>query len=254
MSASPPEPSPGEFDPRAYLIQNYSSLDYDSNEAFLHFLVASYGRLGPNAVLLEFGGGPALCSPLAAAHVREIHFCDYLESNLREVRRWLESRPDAFNWEPFIRRILEIELSRSVAVRELEERAALLRSKLKVVGRCDATKLPPLDRAPERRYDAVAAHFVINAAASSSELLDHGLANICSLLEPGGMLILTSSINRSDYRVGRQRFPLLRLEPEDLLAGLSRLGFARSDIEAVLVPSRAYGSPDGYIFIRAGGS
>jgi hypothetical protein len=245
------QPSYDSFDPRQYLRQNYSTVEYNGNEPFLQFLVAAYRGVGPNAVLLEFGGGPALCSPLAAAHLREIHFCDYLEANLHEVRLWMEGRAEAFDWTAFARRILEIESGRAVDDAEVFQRCATLRSKLKLAGRCDARAGPPLVQHPNRHYDVVSANFVINAATPSRDLLDSNLANICSMLEPGGTLVLTSSVNRPSYRVGRQQFGLVPLGPDDLTGSLRRIGFPEKELAVSFAPSDEYGRTENYIFIRA---
>jgi hypothetical protein len=192
-----------------------------------------------------------LCSPVAAARAREIHFCDYLEANLNEIREWLRRGDGAFEWRPFIRRILEIEAGRTVDEQAVLARAEAVRSKLRIVGRCDATAAPPLTGHPVRLYDAVSAQFVINAAARSRQDVPGGLANMCSLLRPGGLLVLTSSYGRSRYSVGGRVFGLVRITPDDLIGALNELGFSGSERQTHFVSSTAYGELDGYVFVRA---
>jgi hypothetical protein len=241
------------FDARAYLRLNYSDPDYNGNPAFLAFLVAAYRAVGPDALVLELGGGPALCSPLAAApHARAIDFCDLVKANLAEVRAWLEDRPEAFDWTPFIARILELESASPTSPAAVAERAALLRSKLRVVGRCDARRNPPLLDDSGLRYDVVSANFMINAVVASPDELVPCLANVCAPLAPTGTLLLTSSVDRPAYPVGRQTFPLARLQPEELVAALEQLGFPPADLDVTIVPTDEFGPTERYVFIRAG--
>ena len=77
------------FDPTAYLEEYYADLGAE-NLALLRFLEEAYRDLPSNCVLLDFGGGPTIYPLIAAAsRVEEIHFTDYLDSNLEEVRKWL---------------------------------------------------------------------------------------------------------------------------------------------------------------------
>ena len=57
--------------------------------------------------LLELGGGPTLYQLFSLAEVvDEIHFTDYVDDNLHEVRKWLEKERGAFNWRPYAKAAL----------------------------------------------------------------------------------------------------------------------------------------------------
>jgi len=97
------------FDPKAYLRDYYSHVGLE-NLALWRFLVRVFSDLPRGGRLLEFGGGPTLYSLIPAANsVDEIHFCDYSETNLQEVRGWLQGDADAFDWTHFVCATLELE-------------------------------------------------------------------------------------------------------------------------------------------------
>ena len=99
------------FDPRVYLREYYMTIDYE-NDQLLRFFSECYRDINPRSTLLVFGSGPTLYSLITAAtKVDTIHVCDRLDSNLHEIQLWKRGDEEAFNWEPFIQRALELEVN-----------------------------------------------------------------------------------------------------------------------------------------------
>src|SRR5262245_17505565 len=119
-----------EFDPTAYLKEYYADLGAE-NRALLHFFVEAYQDIPPDSVLLDFGGGPTIYPLIAAAtKVKEVHFSDYLEANLHEVRKWLRGDASAFDWHAFIRATLELEKGSVCSASEIAQREAEIRKRV----------------------------------------------------------------------------------------------------------------------------
>src|SRR5260370_7083294 len=111
------------FDPRGYLQEYYTVIDFE-NDQLLRFFSACYRDINPRSTLLEFGSGPTLYSLItAAAKVETIHVSDRLEGNLHEIELWKRVDEEAFDWEPFIQRALELEGKSRVTREDIRRKA-----------------------------------------------------------------------------------------------------------------------------------
>ena len=240
------------FDPKEYLREYYSMIDFE-NDRLLEFFYSCYQDMKPQATLLEFGIGPTLYSLITAAtKVNTIHVCDRLTANLHETQLWQKDAPAAFNWEPFIRRVLEIEGIHMVTQEDIQKRATLLRRKLAHFYFCDAFSQPPLPRNPGAKYDIVQVNFVPESITSSLDKWETALCNIISLLKPSSTFILTTLKNAAYYHLHLKRFPAISIDETLLISTLIKYGFKKSDITmesiSANLPYRGY---DGMIFVKA---
>lgn len=245
------EPSFDTFDPRGYLNEYYSSIDFENN-ALLKFYVDCYKNMSPTTTLLEFGGGPTIYASIAAApKVKEIHFCDCVNANLEEVKLWKNTSTNAFNWNLFIQRVLEHEGIKHITLQQIENRAELLRKKLTTFLYCDAFQKQPLGYKSDKLYDIVQTNFVAESVTTSKKEWRNILKNITSLIKPGGTLILSAIKNSSYYHIDKKRFPAVSVNEEDLVKTLKRLGFDKLEIVRTIDANKPYRGYDGFIFIKA---
>jgi NNMT/PNMT/TEMT family len=234
------------FDPRGYLREYYLTIDAE-NDQLLRFFSACYKNINPRSTLLEFGSGPTLYSLItAAANVDIIHVSDRLTSNLHEIQLWKRGDEKAFNWEPFIRRALELEGKSRVTREDLRRRAELLRSKLTAFCTCDAFSRPPLQGTNIDKYDIVQVNFVPESITSSLVEWKRAMHNIISLLKPQGTLILTALKNAVYYQLQEKKFPAVSIDETVLTQTLRNLGFGEAHILLQTVqanlPYRGYSS------------
>ncbi len=215
-----------DFSPRDYLEEYFSEID-EEIEALLRFFAAAFSCQRKESVVLEFGGGPTIYSLITAARdAKEIHFCDYDPSNLDELELWLKGCDSGFNWEPFIRAALSIEGTCSED--SVKERVALLRRTIHIIGKCDALQSPALrDGIGYPTYDIVSCNFVTEAASANMEEWARSMANVASLVAPGGRLILTLLADSSCYHVKDHRCPLVSINQNQVVALLNELEFAQ---------------------------
>lgn len=231
------------FDPVAYLDEYYGDIGSE-NLALLRFLAETYSQLPPGGTLLDFGGGPTIYPLISAApHFDEIHFSDYLEANLEQVRRWIAADPLAFDWDGFIRKALELERGAPCSDLEVARRAQGIRQRVTRVTRCDASRTPPVPGAP-RRYDVVLTNFCAESATTDMEQWRSYMSNIVSMLKPGGFLVMSALKGATRYAVGSRLFPAVDISEDDLVQLFEETGFVRKGIEVRSVaadrPSREY--------------
>ncbi|MBC7234391.1 MAG: methyltransferase domain-containing protein [Chloroflexi bacterium] len=238
------------FDPRSYLQEYYADVGPE-NLALLRFLVRAFRQIPPDSLTLDFGGGPTLYASLVAAgRVREIHLADYSPANLKQVRLWLGQASEAFDWTPFVRAILELEglapTLQAVANREAQTRRAIT-----CVMPCDAKAAHPLGEGSPL-YDVVMTNFCLEAAAQNKEEWQRCLANVVSLLRPGGYLLLSAIKGACAYHVGSATFGAVPLDEDDLRETLMACGLAADTIAIESVPAdRSERIYTGLMFVSA---
>lgn len=258
MSPKAIEPDFTSFDPKDYLKDYYSKIGSE-NHGLLEFLVKAYRDIEENSVMLEFGGGPTIYPLIPAApKVREIHFADYLEGNLEEVRMWKEESTAAFEWRRFFRKTLSLEGLKRVGKMQVKRRKDLVREKLTKLLKCDAFQTHPLGISYYHHYDIVNVNFVAESITSSKEVWKKIIRNICSLLKRNGVLVMSAIKEAEHYRVGKKLFPAVGISEEDLIEVLAPLGFEETSFVLSSIPAevtneelKGYSGYKGIIFLKA---
>lgn len=213
------------FHPKEYLA-DYSQLD-DEVKFTIRFMVRALRGLPPNLLALEFGGGPVLYSVATQVpYAREIHFCDLLPANLNEVRSWLNNEPDAHDWTPYFKLVLEEE-GRPANSTTIRLRAAAIRRKVTCLKICDALAESPLGSAAPR-YDLVVANSCTDVAAATLPEWLQIMRNISHLVQPGGWLLVSvttgATTNTFVTSPDQRSFPCVDLSDEDFYRGFLAAG------------------------------
>jgi hypothetical protein len=232
-----------QFDPAAYLDEYYGDIGSE-NLALLRFLAETYRGLPKGGRLLDFGGGPTIYPLISAVNrVDEIHFSDFLDTNLEEVRRWISADPTAFDWDAFIRKAIELETGAPCCDAEVERRAGEIRERVTRLMRCDASRTPPID-CSSGLYDIVLTNFCAESATSDRQQWLAYATNIVSMVKPGGFLVMTALKGATRYSVGSQSFPAVDITEQDLVKLFEENEFSGKSIEIRTIaadrPTRDY--------------
>jgi hypothetical protein len=226
-----------EWDPKEYLRQYYSTAYIpDDSQAAIRFLieqlsnnVARYRRA------LDFGCGPTLYSAISMVpHVQELHLADYLPTNLREIRRWLNDEPDAHDWDVYFRGILELESANASTVEQIAARKAELRRKVTALFEGNIRRPHPLDQL--RIYDLVVSFFCIEAVSVDRKEWELFLGYLSSMVAPGGTMVLAAVRRCNGYQVLGRKFPATCVDENDFARVLPHIGFSKSGMVIRAVP------------------
>lgn len=247
-----------EFDPKSYLEEYYSKIGSE-NHGLLDFFVHAYDEVSPNSVMLEFGGGPTVYPLISASQkVKEIHFADYIDLNLREVQLWQSADLEAFDWSRFFKKALKLEGVGRLTKRQIDGRMQLVRQKMVRFMHCNAFRKDPIDKRFRGYYDVINTNFVTESVTSSPKTWERLLANVCSLLKEDGLLVMTAIKDAQYYRIGDKIFPAVKINEEDMVRVLTKLGFQKSDISVYSIPAevvdeelKGYTGYKGIIFLKA---
>ena len=214
-----------DFEPSEYLSRFYKEPDPEDRFT-IKFMVESLRNMSPKLHILELGGGPTLfVVATIAPYAKEIHFCDYAETNLNEVKLWLNNNPKAFNWHPYIKMVLEEE-NTTVTPQTIEERAVMMRKKVTRLMVCDAAANEPLGQCVDKPYDLIIAQASTDAAVKTVpewQAVIHNIAH--KLIRPGGWLLISVITGTKGYIVGDTCFEVPPLTNTDIYNGYIAAGF-----------------------------
>ena len=213
------------FNPGVYLTEYYSEIQQEDYHHLL-CLAKAYASVTGDVTLLEIGGGPTLYQLMSAAvKVREIHFSDYLESNLEEVKRWIDRSSDAFDWN----RVTTVALLAEgiiPTVEAIEAREEMLRNKITKLIRCDAFQKYPISSDKSVvKYDIVSVHFVAESITDNCDEWKQVFTNICSCVKSGGKLVMATMKHCTTWQNGLQEFKATCVTEQDIVELLIENGF-----------------------------
>lgn len=239
------------FDPISYLDEyfNYPSSSYGGvgveNEQFLQFFsAAAHDNDLNNCLLLDFGSGPTIYSIISLGQsAREIHMSDYLQQNLEQVRRWQQSSSEAFDWDPYLQRSLQIQsalddnssidesLNLPISDEQVQQLAALLRNKITVIKQGNARNSDPTGPEGKALYDVVVSSFCLEGVAKDLAEWHDLLGNLVSTIKPGGLLVFATQIEADSYRIGEGYGTIVNLSKNDIVNALLVRNFLLETIQ-----------------------
>lgn len=225
---APPADPFDAWRPREYLADYYARVDEDEAHtlAFLAQQLRRRGRVAPRA--LAFGVGPTVHHLLALAPWADaIDAADYLDGNLREVRRWLRDEPGAHDWSPFAAQVLACEVAPRSDAAAVRAREALVRRRVARLLRCDASRDPAIVAAQPGAagYDLVMSCYCAESATADRRVWRRYMRHILALLRPGGLLLMAALRRCRGYTVRGQVFPAAGIDEGDIAGLLDDLAF-----------------------------
>jgi hypothetical protein len=230
-----------EWAPDEYLAEYCARVDEDEKRT-LRFLLREVSKFEGRPVALEFGIGPTVHHLLPLApHVSEIHVADYLQANLDEVRRWQDARPGAHDWQSFTEFVLALEGTPAPSRASIARREALTRGRITryLVG--DVRVEDPLGPGRRGRYELLLSFYCVDSAVPDRATWQRCMANLLSLLGPGGLFVTAALRRCRRYPVGTRYFPSANIDEHDFAGLFAAQGFDMQSvtIEVDSVPSQA---------------
>ena len=219
-----------KFDPHEYL-KFYTEVSpvHKFPLKVIHDMFQSYGTAPAGLKVLEFGSGPVpiyQCStPL---HASEVVFAEYTERNRKVLQKWLDKDPDAFDFTPFFKYVVQDLEGKGED--EVIKRQDELRALVKGVIPCDILSDPILTvPGYEGPYDVITSSFCLPGSVGSLEGFDEAIKKLTAYLRPGGVLLLNDAEGPSDkdrfYYVGNEKFPSIKITADFLRSVLENNGY-----------------------------
>ena len=213
-----------KFDPRSFL-KRYDVVRDGQAEHILRCFHEAFQTVPDNVKVLDYGAGPSLIPSIAAASkASEIVLAEYVESNRKVLREWLDGDPAAYDWTPHFNYVvgdLEGKGEEEVAVRQEK-----VRNTVKAVVHCDFTQDPIIESSYNVSYDVVASSLVLVSASETYEQFVEFMCHLGKLVKTGGSLLLYSVKDFAhQYTVGNYTFESLHVTIEEVESAMNIAGF-----------------------------
>ena len=203
------------FSTRNYLQMYYSEVDEDICQYFRGKVFKDFFQKysckwnKSSAKLLDFSGGAVICNYISAApYVAEIVHSAYTEEERRELELWVSDSDGAHNWNPYIQHAVSV-IEGQEGENAWKERAALLRSKIKVVS-CNVHDEHPIGlNKEESRFSIICTSLALEAACKTYAEFKSGVQKLVKLLRLGGYIIIFFVEDETFYYEGEKKFAVL---------------------------------------------
>jgi len=203
-----------------------SSIISPSTPRYFHNFYQQYHKEWDNstAVLLEVGGGPCIYSYVSAVpYVAKIIHSDYVKANLDEVSMWKNKDPDAFDWSPYFKHVVQ-KLEGKTSPDAVPEREDKLRGLLHVVP-CDikADVIAPDVKLP---VDILSSSFCLGSSYDTLEEYKVGLKKVYDMIAPNGFFVSQTSLQLTWFKHGDKIYQAaFSLSLEDVKQHYTETGF-----------------------------
>lgn len=235
-----------------YMETFYSGLPpTDDERQVMQFLTRESSVLEGQPPMLEVGCGPTIHHILPfVPHVSAIHMADYLPENIREVSRWQQRAPEAYDWQHYSRLATELR-HRDATAANVEALETAARSKICRLLHCDLKQ--PLILGRPASYPVVGAFYCTEEVGIAMPRWESVMANLCRVVAPGGYLFLCCLRDTDFYLVGDTRYPCARITETDLQRVLPTFGFdmASAVVEAVTIETQHDTGVTGVVLVAA---
>lgn len=225
------------FDPQNYINYYYPDLSLknsnksikNENNYILKFyaknVLTAIKKISGSKRLLEVGGGPTIHQFISlSTEVDSIFFSDISKKNISYIKKWQKTRKPS--WDSYINKSICFEKSRKPRKNEIESRIYVIKRKLKKFYTYDVIKNFWGKNKPKiQLFDIVSSNFCIESITPSLKTWFTSLENLTNLVCPGGYLIITSLKNAQGYKVGKNKFPAVKVTEKALKDALTKLGF-----------------------------
>ncbi len=233
-----------------YLTEYYGSVMEDERHT-LEFLIESLELIPDVSRAIDVGCGPCVhhAFPLVR-RAREIHLADFVPNNRAEIERWLKREPRAHDWRTFAVEILRLE-GRDASDASAAQLQAETRRRVTAVMPADVRRADPVGAAHRGSYPLVTSHYCVEAISTDKDVFRANLANVASLVAPGGTLVISVCGAANFYKVAERTFPCSGIRGDDLAEALESAGFHDLDLRVRSTPSHASQGYSSVAFARA---
>ncbi|XP_066302073.1 nicotinamide N-methyltransferase-like [Branchiostoma lanceolatum] len=182
--------------------------------------------------LIDVGSGSTLYQVISASmFFSEIVCSDYSQAARAEIEKWLKKDKGAFDWTSYFQYFIELEGSSE----KIEDREQKLRQAINAVVHCDVLQPNPTHPLTFDPFDVMVSAYCLEVASPDREAYVKAVANISTLLKPGGTIVFESYIGATFAVIGGAKAKILPVEVDFVVQTFKDAGF--SDIKTVYYPS-----------------
>ncbi|XP_073513322.1 nicotinamide N-methyltransferase-like [Phyllobates terribilis] len=180
--------------------------------------------------LLDMSAEGALFQLFSASNVfKEMYVMNFIDSNNRHFKRWLEKEEGATDWSFVSKRVCQLEGN----VDGWQEKEEQLRKAIVEVIKCDISA-GSVDSIVLPEVDCVTTAYLFNVICQTKEDIVKNLKTLTSCLKIGGYLVFLIALNMSFFRVGPHKFFALTVDDKSVKESVTKAGFVIEKEEVIL--------------------
>ncbi|XP_078496051.1 nicotinamide N-methyltransferase-like [Lissotriton helveticus] len=205
------------FNPRkvleTYFIQDSDFFDDTITQVFTKFLnFSSSGDVKGNSLIaLCFGPFAYYTLPLCD-NFNEITFACADDKSIQEMQKWLKNEPDTMDYSHAMKMICELQATGETWT----EKEPVLKRKFKKILKYDVMSSNPLSPVTHPQADCLLLAHCVEHFVQDKKCYCEALKNVCTLVKPGGTLIMVTKFYATFFMCGDFKIPVFCLD-EDIL-------------------------------------
>ncbi|XP_066429046.1 nicotinamide N-methyltransferase-like [Eleutherodactylus coqui] len=154
---------------------------------------------------IDCSAGPIFYHLLPMSDVQEITVLKLNDASLKEIKKWRNKEPDAFDWTHATETLQELKGKSD----ELEDEEEKLRGKIGKILKWDPSEGSPADALSLPKADIVTNIMILESISKDEDEFRCNLRKMCDVMNPRGYLLSYSPCNASYLNVGEDKFHLL---------------------------------------------
>ncbi|XP_056397755.1 indolethylamine N-methyltransferase-like [Hyla sarda] len=216
------------FDPRQQLEDYFSgkeemAFSFDALKFPIENLIKTFteGHIKGD-VMIDFCTGPLVHHLYAASNFfKHIIVLKFTDRCIMELKRWLDSRTGAFDWEHAAK--LHVELGGSSE--NFQDKDLKVRSAIQHVMKCNFEKENVTDPIVLPPADCIITAWLLGIISKDHDDYRRYLRKLSGLLKPGGHLIICGCLGTTYYLVGKDKFRAFPYDEDFIRKALAGEGF-----------------------------
>ncbi|XP_069804232.1 nicotinamide N-methyltransferase-like [Dendropsophus ebraccatus] len=220
------------FDPRQHLEDYLSDkADMVFGEDALKFPIENLAKIFTighieGDVLLDLSVGSMVHHLIAACEFFEhIIVLKVNDRCILELKRWLDSRTGAFNWE----HVTKVHRENEAYSDKLQDKEEKLRSAISHAIKCDLEKENMTNPIVVPPADCIISAWLLDVTCKDQDDYIRYLRKFSGLLKPGGHLIIIGALDMTYYTVGKNKLHALTYDEDFARKALVGEGFVIDD-------------------------
>ncbi|XP_066430873.1 nicotinamide N-methyltransferase-like [Eleutherodactylus coqui] len=197
--------------------------------------------------VIDFCKAPIISHLLAMKDfVQEITILDMNSPGVKEIEKWKNKDPDAFDWSHVVGILKELKGNRN----EMEDEEEDLRGKLKNILHLEHCK--GIDSLLLPKADITTSMWFLDVISKDHDEYRENLRKLCNIIQLGGYLLICTSSNCSYFKVGEHIYHVLSSDESFFRKVISEEGFDIKHFETFdKVMSCDSADHEGMVFIIA---
>ncbi|KAM4051654.1 nicotinamide N-methyltransferase-like [Anomaloglossus baeobatrachus] len=197
--------------------------------------------------LIDFSLGPIIMHLISVCEFfEEISILKVNDVAIKELQLWRNKDPKAFDWTQTSKIFMELKQLNSDGWEEKEE---ILRGKIKEILKCELRK-DDLDSLP--KFDCATSVWFLETISKDHEDYRRNLRKFNNLIKMGGYLLFYAGVNASFFKIGKDKFHVLKCDESFYKKVISEEGFEikhEENLEKIMISGDV--DNDALVFIVA---